>query len=120
MKHRVLAGSLAAMGASALLFALAPATPAQEGDNPLDSVLSPGAPSAPAQEGGDLDCGDFEFQEDAQAVYDQDPSDPNGLDGNDNDGIACEDLPHRPSAAAEEPASAEAPAPVRGTPRFTG
>jgi hypothetical protein len=44
----------------------------------------------------DKDCKDFQYQEDAQAVYDQDPSDPNGLDGKDNDGKACEDLPHRP------------------------
>lgn len=47
-------------------------------------------PAAGAQT--DLNCDDFEFQEDAQAVLDQDPSDPNGLDS-DNDGIACEDLP---------------------------
>ncbi|HVW41139.1 MAG TPA: calcium-binding protein [Amycolatopsis sp.] len=46
----------------------------------------------------DKDCSDFQYQEDAQAVYDANPSDPNGLDGNDNDGIACESLPHRPVA----------------------
>jgi hypothetical protein len=40
-----------------------------------------------------LNCDDFATQEEAQAVYDADPSDPNGLDGNDNDGIACESLP---------------------------
>jgi hypothetical protein len=44
----------------------------------------------------DKDCSDFQYQEDAQAVYDQDPSDPNGLDGADNDGKACESLPPRP------------------------
>jgi len=27
------------------------------------------------------DCADFQYQEDAQAVYDQDTSDPYGLDG---------------------------------------
>jgi hypothetical protein len=43
---------------------------------------------------GDLDCKDFKYQEDAQAVLDQDPSDPNHLD-DDNDGIACETLPKR-------------------------
>lgn len=38
------------------------------------------APSAFAQE--DLyNCTDFQYQEDAQAVYNQDTSDPNGLDG---------------------------------------
>jgi hypothetical protein len=131
MRHRVLAGSMAAMGASALLFALAPATPAQEGGNPLDSVLSPGGEAAQSQAGGDvLNCGDFTFQEDAQDELNRDPSDPNGLDahpgpadGNDQaggDGIACEDLPHRPSASGEEGASAEAAIPVRGTARFTG
>ena len=49
---------------------------------------------------GDLyDCEDFTYQEDAQAVYDQDPSDPYGLDGPIGDsftgepGVACEELP---------------------------
>ncbi|ANN21329.1 excalibur calcium-binding protein [Amycolatopsis orientalis] len=42
----------------------------------------------------DLDCADFAFQEDAQAVLDKDRSDPNGLD-RDKDGIACETLPKR-------------------------
>ena len=45
---------------------------------------------------GDMDCGDFTDQEDAQAVLDQDHSDPNRLD-NDDDGEACETLPHRSS-----------------------
>lgn len=38
-------------------------------------------------------CSDFEYQEDAQKVFNQDPGDPNRLDG-DNDGIACEALPN--------------------------
>jgi hypothetical protein len=40
----------------------------------------------------DLNCSDFTYQEEAQAEYNRDPSDPNNLDA-DNDGIACEDLP---------------------------
>ena len=48
-------------------------------------------PSAAAQQ--DLNCDDFATQEEAQAEFNRDPSDPNGLDGNDNDGIACESLP---------------------------
>ena len=32
-----------------------------------------------ARRGGDLDCSDFSTQEEAQAVLDQDPSDPNRL-----------------------------------------
>lgn len=38
----------------------------------------------------DLNCGDFDSQAEAQAVLDKDPSDPHGLD-RDNDGEACED-----------------------------
>lgn len=49
-----------------------------------------------------LNCSDFKFQEDAQAEYDRDPSDPNGLDGSvgpdNDDGKACEDLPSRGSS----------------------
>lgn len=41
----------------------------------------------------DLNCDDFDTQEEAQAEYDSDTSDPHGLDGNDNDGVACEHLP---------------------------
>ena len=40
-------------------------------------------------------CGDYDYQEDAQDALDADPSDPDGLDG-DGNGIACEDLPSRP------------------------
>ena len=62
-------------------------------------------PRASAQD--DLNCEeDFTYQEDAQAVLDRDPSDPNGLD-RDNDGMACDLLPRR--AGGGEP-------PVGGTP----
>ncbi|WP_328645641.1 excalibur calcium-binding domain-containing protein [Amycolatopsis sp. NBC_00348] len=44
---------------------------------------------------GDVDCGNFTYQEEAQAVLDATPGDPNNLDS-DKDGIACESLPHRP------------------------
>ncbi len=43
----------------------------------------------------DLDCKNFQYQEEAQAVLDATPGDPNNLDS-DHDGIACESLPHRP------------------------
>jgi hypothetical protein len=52
----------------------------------------------PAQAQQDeYDCLDFEFQEDAQEIFDQDTSDPSGLDEDDgtDDGIACETLPSR-------------------------
>lgn len=50
--------------------------------------------SAPAYGGyssGDLDCSDFGSWEEAQEAYEDDPSDPNGLDA-DGDGVACEAL----------------------------
>ena len=46
-----------------------------------------------ARRGGDLDCSDISMQEEAQAVLDRDPSDPNRLDGDVQDGLACESLP---------------------------
>jgi hypothetical protein len=49
------------------------------------------SPSGPGS-GGDLVCVDFATQKEAQRILEQDPSDPNYLDG-DDDGVACEDLP---------------------------
>jgi hypothetical protein len=51
----------------------------------------------------DQDCSDFTTQAEAQAVYDQDPSDPNNLDA-DNDGKACESLPGGVPGSAENAA----------------
>jgi MYXO-CTERM domain-containing protein len=51
------------------------------------SVLA--ATPAVAASGVDYNCPDFQTQSQAQAVYNQDPSDPHGLD-RDGDGIACE------------------------------
>lgn len=48
--------------------------------------------------GSDLDYEDFDTQEEAQEVYEQDPSDPHRLDGND-DGEACEALPTESSTS---------------------
>lgn len=48
--------------------------------------------SAAQAQTSDLDCADFASQAAAQAEYDSDPSDPNGLDA-DGDSIACETLP---------------------------
>ncbi|HVL56560.1 MAG TPA: hypothetical protein VM491_08640, partial [Burkholderiaceae bacterium] len=55
------------------------------------------------QSDDDLDCEDFETQEEAQAVLDEDPEDPHNLDPN-RDGIACALLP---SAADQEAAAAD-------------
>jgi hypothetical protein len=48
----------------------------------------------------DLNCSDFDLQEEAQAVLDADRSDPHRLDGGADgpaDGVACESLPSRGS-----------------------
>jgi len=45
-----------------------------------------------------FNCPDFATQAEAQAVYNQDPSDPNQLD-RDKDGQACEDTVYAPVAA---------------------
>jgi hypothetical protein len=58
-------------------------------------ALFAASPMAIAQ--GNKNCSDFTYQEEAQAVYNADPTDPNGLDA-DKDGIACESLPHRPAS----------------------
>jgi hypothetical protein len=47
-----------------------------------------------------FDCADFETQEEAQAVLDEDPADPNNLDPN-QDGIACALLPSGEDQAAD-------------------
>ena len=59
---------------------------------------SSGGGSASVAPIDDQDCSDFRFQEDAQAHFNANRSDPDRLDA-DNDGIACEENPHRPSAA---------------------
>ncbi|MDQ0935456.1 hypothetical protein [Streptomyces turgidiscabies] len=64
------------------------------------AALAPLSGIAHAQ--NDLNCRDFAFQEDAQAVFNMDPSDPNHLDEDQgpDDGIACEVLPRRSSTSA--------------------
>src|SRR3954469_20084001 len=56
-------------------------------------------------------CADFTAQEDAQAVYDQDRSDPDNLDS-DGDGVACETLPRR----AESTGSTDTASTASGSP----
>ncbi|WP_334665568.1 excalibur calcium-binding protein [Streptomyces cyaneofuscatus] len=86
------------------------------------------APLSGVAHAQDLDCADFRFQEDAQAEFNRDPSDPNRLDEDRgvDDGIACEVLPSRgsvgteppvsPSAAAVPPVNPSAPALQRAAP----
>lgn len=72
--------------------------PAPYADSALDE-----APVAAARSGADVDCEDFEYQQEAQMVYSRDESDPNGLDGPNEpaeknerfvgNGVACETMP---------------------------
>lgn len=68
--------------------------PSGGGDNggttPPDEEPTPTVPEQPQQPQGDLDCIDFATQQAAQANLNANPSDPNGLDA-DNDGVACEE-----------------------------
>ncbi|MFF8012048.1 excalibur calcium-binding protein [Streptomyces sp. NPDC007929] len=68
-------------GATGMLFAIAAIVPLAD----------------PAHARQDLDCRDFAFQEDAQAAFDADPSDPHRLDEDQgpDDGVACEALARR-------------------------
>ncbi|MFL6288396.1 MAG: glycoside hydrolase family 26 protein [Actinomycetes bacterium] len=55
-------------------------------------------------------CSDFEYQQDAQAAYRKDLTDPYGLDGApggyNDDGLACNELPVDPSRPASKPVAA--------------
>src|SRR5215211_4083079 len=70
-----------------------------------ESLAEPSVAEAQSPAEGDrYDCEDFTYQEQAQRVYDQHPGDPYGLDGPIGDasegqpGVACEELPSRPTA----------------------
>ena len=70
------------------------------------------AASSPAKSpsSGDLDCSDFGTREQAQQVLDDDPSDPNDLDGN-SDGEACESLPQEAAQPNAVPQPTQQPVP---------
>lgn len=75
-------------------------------------VMATGPSASVAHAQTDLDCGDFVYQEDAQAVYNRDISDPNRLDEDQgpDDGIACEVLPRRGTTSV----TAATPVPTLG------
>jgi LPXTG-motif cell wall-anchored protein len=54
-------------------------------------------------------CKEFSTQAEAQAFYDQNPADPNNIDGADNDGKACEYLSGR--SAPDDSSSSASSAP---------
>ena len=60
--------------------------------------------ASPAHAAQDRDCPDFSSQAEAQAVLDQDPSDPEDLD-RDEDGTACETTTYSGSGAGSSDTS---------------
>ncbi len=74
-----------------------PSTPPPSTPPPRSPPSTPPPSSPPAD--GDYNCDDFDSQEQAQQIYDQDMSDPHGLDGpvgegsSGDPGVACEELP---------------------------
>ncbi len=100
-------GSGASPGAEATPEPVEPSSLTPETEEPtVEPLPEPttqyqGTPPTPSG-GEDLyDCQDFGFQEEAQAIYDADQSDPYGLDGppgesfTGEEGVACEELPSR-------------------------
>ncbi|WP_405875966.1 excalibur calcium-binding domain-containing protein [Streptomyces sp. NBC_00005] len=79
----------------------------------LAVLVTAGPAVAVAHAQTDLDCSDFALQEDAQAEFNRDPSDPFRLDA-DNDGIACEVLPHTTSTAVTPTPASSTALPQRG------
>ncbi|CCK31634.1 putative secreted protein [Streptomyces davaonensis JCM 4913] len=75
------------------------------------AAIVPLADTAHAQ---DLDCRDFTTQEEAQAEFNRDPSDPHGLDEDQgpDDGVACEVLPRLGTAVSTVPPATLTPTPA--------
>ena len=78
-------------------------------------ALALSAAPALADHSYDLDCADFAAQAAAQYHMNAHPGDPDGLDGNDNDGLACESNPcpcyYGTATQPETPAPVPSPAP---------
>ena len=88
----------------------------------LEDVIRPTTPArAQSEAEGDLyDCTRryFQYQEEAQAIFDADPSDPFELDEDPgpDDGIACEELPSRPGRPVPPPEPTTSPPPTTTSP----
>ena len=69
--------------------------------------------ASPAHADQGLNCPDFDSQAEAQEFYDDDPSDPEGLDS-DNDGTACETTSYSSSGSASGDGSSDDSTPTGG------
>ncbi|SDD08866.1 hypothetical protein [Streptomyces prasinopilosus] len=86
-------------------------------------ALAAALPVAHTAHAQDLDCTDFTYQEEAQALFNLDRSDPNRLDGEQgpDDDVACEALPRRAdtltsSTSAPRPPATTSAAPTASVP----
>ncbi|MFI8304181.1 excalibur calcium-binding protein [Streptomyces sp. NPDC085927] len=77
-------------------------------------ALAAALPVAHTAHAQDLDCADFTYQEEAQALFNLDRSDPNRLDEDQgpDDNVACEALPRRDGSLTS---STSAPRPTATT-----
>ncbi|MFF0110623.1 excalibur calcium-binding protein [Streptomyces hirsutus] len=77
-------------------------------------ALAATLPMAHTAHAQDLDCADFTYQEEAQALFNLDRSDPNRLDEDQgpDDNVACEALPRRDGSLTS---STSAPRPTATT-----
>jgi len=90
---------------------LKPSQPSPVKSTVVDLVRLPSETSAPGSSTDKLPhCWDFAWQQDAQAAYEANLSDPGGLDGqagpNNGDGLACNQLPVDVTRAASSPIGA--------------
>ncbi|HEU0115836.1 MAG TPA: hypothetical protein VFQ80_14220, partial [Thermomicrobiales bacterium] len=72
---------------------------------PTEAAPAPTEGPPPTPDGRKINCSNFKTQEEAQAVYDQDKSDPYNLDPS-GDGLACSLLPHAKDLNDPEPLDA--------------
>ncbi|WP_055693519.1 hypothetical protein [Streptomyces prasinopilosus] len=81
-------------------------------------ALAAALPVAHTAHAQDLDCTDFTYQEEAQALFNLDRSDPNRLDGEQgpDDDVACEALPRRADTLTSSTSAPRPPATTSAAP----
>ncbi|MGI9252133.1 MAG: hypothetical protein ACR2J8_00160 [Thermomicrobiales bacterium] len=77
-------------------------------DTAGESAAEPSGKKGASSTPEDIDCIDFTYQEEAQAVYLEDPTDPYNLDPN-GDGFACSSLPSKDPRVSAVPATGTGP-----------
>jgi hypothetical protein len=88
-----------------------PSASAKPSTSPSAGASSSSDTTSPAPSEDLYDCSDFATQEEAQAVFNQDPSDPYGLDEDPgpDDGVACEWNPDSSEGSSLPPSTSTLP-----------